>query len=274
MRYNMYMKRKIVHRHHSYISYPVDTHEKLYTIVLRPLLVVAGVALILLAIPHSESSEVGATTIALATAATVARLAVAYVLAVIAAIPLSLLVTRSLTIEAFLLPLFDVIESVPILALFPVLIILFVQGGFYNGAAVAILFLTMVWSLVFTMVGGIKIIPIDILFAAKVFGIKGVSLVRKVILPSIVPQFVTGSILAVAQAWNIIIVAEVLHTYIPGGSAAQDVFGIGALLVDASARGAGMQFFECVVAMIVVIALFNFFVWQKLLNYSQRFRFD
>ena len=268
------MKRKIVHHHHSYLSYPRAVHEKLYIIVLRPLLVVVAVALALLAIPHSQAGEISATTIVLATAATVARLAAAYVLAVIAAVPLSLLVTRSPAIEAFLLPLFDVIESVPILALFPVLIILFVQGGFYNGAAVAILFLTMVWSLVFTMVGGIKIIPTDILFAAKVFGIRGLSLVRKVILPSIVPQFVTGSILAVAQGWNIIIVAEVLHSYIPGGTSAQDVFGIGALLVDASSRGAGMQFLECVIAMVIVIALFNFFVWQRLLNYSQRFRFD
>ena len=267
------MRRKTIH-HRSALYYPVAMHEKLYSVVLRPLLVVAVVALLLLIVPHQEVGEVSFQTILFATAATVARLAVAYVLAVIAAVPLSLLVTRSPAIEAFLLPLFDVIESVPILALFPVLIILFVQGGFYNGAAIAILFLTMVWSLVFTMVGGIKIIPTDILSAAKVFGIKGFSLVRKVILPSIVPQFVTGSILAVAQGWNIIIVAEVLHTYIPGGTSAQDVFGIGALLVDASARGAGMQFLACVIAMVIVIALFNFFVWQRLLNYSQRFRFD
>ena len=33
----------------------------------------------------------------------------------------------------------------------------------------------------------------------------------------------------VEQGWNIVIVAEVLHTYIPGGSPQNDLFGIGSM---------------------------------------------
>jgi NitT/TauT family transport system permease protein len=132
----------------------------------------------------------------------------------------------------------------------------------------------MLWSIVFTLVGGIKIIPKDIIYAGHIFGLKGFDFIRKVILPAIVPQFITGSILAVAQGWNIIIVAEVLHTYLPGGTSAQDLFGIGAILVQSSAQAQTNVFLTSVFVMVVIIGFFNFFVWQKLLHYAQRFRFE
>ena len=173
-----------------------------------------------------------------------------------------------------LLPVFDVLESVPVLALFPVFIMIFVRFNFLSGAAVFILFLAMLWNIVFTVVGGIKMIPKEIIAAARVFGLSGFALIRRVTIPAIVPQLVTGSILAMAQGWNLIIVAEVLRTYIPGGTSADDLFGVGSILVDSVAHAQTHVFVTCVFVMVVLIALLNFFVWQKLLHFAQRFRFD
>jgi len=280
MRYNTHM-RSVHHRHghhphHLFISYPVAFHEKLYSLVLRPLLIVALIAAAITFYPivHPTGEMVSLQTLLLAALVTCVRLTVAYILAALVAIPLSLFVTSTPKVEAIFLPIFDVLESIPILVLFPVFIMLFVRAGYLNGAAIAILFITMLWSMVFTVVGGIKIIPKDIIYAGRIFGLKGWTLIRRVILPGVVPQFVTGSILSLAAGWNIIIVAEVLHTYIPGGSSAQDLFGIGAILVSASANAQNGIFLMAVIIMVVIIALFNFFVWQKLLHYSQRFRFD
>jgi len=150
----------------------------------------------------------------------------------------------------------------------------FGQYGFLDGAAITILFLNMVWNIVFALVGGLQIIPRDVKDAAHIFGLHGASFVRRLSLPAIVPQFITGSILAVASGWNIIIVAEALHAYIPGGTSAQDLFGIGSILVSASAQGQTSLYLLAFSIMIIVIALFNFFVWQRLLHFSQRFRFD
>jgi NitT/TauT family transport system permease protein len=209
-----------------------------------------------------------------ATLATLERLLIAYGLAVVVAVPLALLVTAGPFFETIFLPLFDILESIPILAFFPVLILVFIRYDFLNGAAVFILFLAMLWNLVFTLVGGLKIIPTDVKNAARVFKVNGFSYLRKILLPAIFPQFVTGSILAFAQGWNLIIVAEVLHTYIPHGSAAQDLFGLGSLLVQASAGGQNNLFILSLFAMVLVIAFLNFFVWQKMLHYAQRFRFE
>ncbi len=258
------------------VSYPVSLRERLYVMILGPLSV-----LLLLWFIVGEFSGLGSashtlslSTIILAAIATCTRLAIAYTLAVVVAIPLALFVTMNRTVEAIFLPIFDILESIPVLALFPVIILLFIQFNFLNGAAIFILFLAMLWNIVFTVVGGLKIIPKDITYAAHVFGLRGWSYVRHVVLPAIFPQFVTGSILAVAQGWNLIIVAEVLHTYIPGGTSAQDLFGIGAILVDAAANAQNSVFLIAVVTMVVLIGFLNFFVWQKLLHYAQRFRFD
>ena len=133
-----------------------------------------------------------------------------------------------------LIPVYDVLESVPVLVFFPVIILFFIHYNLLNTAAVFILILTMVWSIAFAAIGGLHVIPEDILFVPKIFGLSKMQSLRKVILPALFPSLVTGSLLAWAAGWNILIVAEVLHTYVPVGQNVGDIFGIGSVLVQAS----------------------------------------
>ena len=263
-------------RHGRARRYPLTLSERVYVIILGPLLVVCGIIALFHFFPHPEGSGQTLTwpTMVLGVVYTMIRLAIAYVLAVVVAIPIALLIERNATFETILLPVFDVLESIPNLAILPALVVLFAGFHFLDGAAIIILFLNMVWNIVFALVGGLQVIPRDVVNAAHVFGLKGWEFTRRLTLPAIFPQFVTGSILAVADAWNIIIVAEAVHAYLPGGTPAQDLFGIGSILVATSAAGQSSSYILAFGTMIVVIALFNFFVWQKLLHYSQRFRFE
>ena len=54
----------------------------------------------------------------------------------------------------------------------------------------------------------------------------------------------------------------------------EDLFGVGSILVSAAAHAQNGTFLSAVFVMVVIIAAFNFFVWQKLLHYAQRFRFE
>ncbi len=265
------------HYHLHRISYPISLPQKIYSLFIGPLLVVViTVALVkIFAVTEPAISDTITLNALLAALGwTLARLTIAYVLATLVSIPLAILATANPTAEAIFLPLFDVLQSVPILAFFPVLILVFINVNSLNGASVAILFLTMVWTMVFTLVGGLNVIPRDIIAAAELFGLRGWTYFWKVLLPAMVPQLVTGSILAFAQGWNIIIVAEVLHTYIPHGTSAQDLFGIGSIMVTAAANGQNNIFLWAVLVMILAIAFINFFIWQKLLHYAQRYRFE
>jgi NitT/TauT family transport system permease protein len=262
------------HRHFGF-SYPVSLAQKLYSILLGPLIVVLVMAVFIrfFAVVY-PAQQISFSTLILATLATLSRLFIAYIISVIVAVPLALFITWKPSLETIFLPIFDILESIPILAFFPVVLLVFLKFNFLTGAAIFIIFLDMVWNILFTLIGGLKIIPHDIIDAAKVFNIKGFRYFRKVLFPAIIPQLVTGSIIAVAQGWNIIIIAEVLHVYLPQGSNAQDLFGIGSILVQASGAGNTSIFLMALLVMVLTIAFFNFFVWQKLLHYAQRYRFE
>lgn len=274
--------RKSLHHHHSIkhhftVSYPVSFLTRLYSTVFIPLIILGilfGLVYALGGKTLPDLNEIRVSTIATAVFFTFIRLLIAYALALLVSIPLAFLAHRNSTMEKILLPLFDIVQSIPVLAFSPVLILFFVQFNFLDGAAIFIIFLSMLWNLVFSLVGGLKVIPNDINDAAKVFGLKGLRYITRVSLPAVFPYLVTGSLLAWAQGWNIIIVAEVLHTYLPNGSSAQDLFGIGSLLVKSISGGQTSVFLYSLLGMVVVIAALNFLIWQRLLHYAERFRFE
>ncbi|HEX9503718.1 MAG TPA: ABC transporter permease subunit [Patescibacteria group bacterium] len=264
------------HRHLS-ISYAMSLRQRLYSFVLVPLmiLVVAFLAIFIsTGFHYNIVPAIGVSLVVQAIFATFIRLLIAYILALLISIPLALLITRNDTIERLLLPVFDIIQSIPVLAFFPIIILVFIHSNFLSGAAIFILFLSMIWNIVFSLVGGLRTIPGDIKAGAQVFHITGWSYFTKVLIPGVMPYIITGSLLAWAQGWNIVIVAEVLHTYIPGGTSNQDLFGIGSTLVNASAQGDQQLFMLAIICMVIWIGLLNFFVWQKLLTYAEKFKFD
>ncbi len=261
---------------HFLVTYPISTGQKLYSIFVTPML---AVILIVLAIkvfslfPGAPQPIIYASVVR-AFFYTFFRLLVAYIFAIIIAIPLALLADSNPRAEKFLLPTFDIIESVPVLAFFPLIIAIFIKYGSFEMAAIFILFLAMLWNIVFSLIGGLKVVPSDIKSAAKIFGLKRLSYFWEMTMPSSVPYLITGSLLAWAQGWNLIIVAEVLHTYIPGGNSSSDLFGIGSMLVNSAASNEQSLFIIAIVTMIVGIGIINFFVWQKLLHYAERFKFE
>jgi NitT/TauT family transport system permease protein len=261
--------------HRRMVSYPHSFLQSMYALLFVPLLAVAIAALFLrgfAAVVPNEQVSLGFVLAALG--ATFVRLLLAYLFAILFAVPLALLVTESSWAERIFLPIFDIIQSVPVLAFFPVVIVFFVHYGLYSSAAIFILFLSMLWNIVFSLVGGMHSIPTDIKSVGTIFGLRGFAYIRRILLPSIFPYLITGSLLAWAQGWNIVTVAEVLHVYIPGATESSDIVGVGSILVHASAGGQQQTFILTIAVLVTAIALINFFVWQKLLKYAERFRFE
>ncbi len=265
------------YHHHFHFSYTTSIKRHLLSIAIVTILSLVILYLVIrLAAPQSTFNirAISWVDIFLASVNTLMRLFIAYIFSVIIAIPLALLITSTPKIEKILLPIFDIIQSIPILAFFPVIVVFFTFYGAFELAAIFILFMSMLWNLVFTMIGGIKTIPEDIESAAAVFHIRDWKKLQYITLPAIFPYIITGSLLAWGQGWSIIIVAEVLHTYIPHGLMSQDLLGLGSLLVNSFVLGNNTLFLSALAVMILVISLLNFFVWQKLLRVTERYKFD
>lgn len=269
----------IRHYHHSYHFYYNTSLKRHFTAVLVVLLFLFFLLFFVFrfitpAKPIINLDQISSVDLLTATFVTFYRLIVAYLFAIVIAIPLAILITINSRLERILLPVFDILQSIPALAFFPIVVLVFIKVNFFDGAAIFILFLSMLWNLVFSMVGGLKTIPADIESAAAVFKATGLKKITSISLPAIFPFMITGSLLAWAQGWNVIIVAEVLHNYIPGGNTSYDLYGLGSLLVTASYQSKNSVFLVTILILIVLIVLMNFFVWQKLLHFVERYKFD
>lgn len=209
-----------------------------------------------------------------ALALSLVRLFGAFVCALVIGISLGVFAEKSRFLESLLLPIFDVFESLPVLAFFPVLILFFLHSGWIEGASLFIIFFSMVWNIAFSTVGGLKVIPHDIIAVGKVFGLSPTQRFRKVTLPALFPPLVTGSILSLADGWNVLIVAEALHAYAPINSGVVDLLGIGSLLITASSSGQSSLIISAIALLVVVIAFINLVIWQPLLAKAERFKFE
>jgi len=150
------------------------------------------------------------------TMSSVARIFVAYVIALVWTLAAAIIITRSKTLSGIFMPLFDIGQSVPALALFPFIIIVVFKylgtGSLGVETASVLLLLTGTqWYLLFNLIGAIRHIPGDITEAANCFGIKDWKFVRYVILPAVFPAIIVGSIQAWGGAWNASIVSEYIN---------------------------------------------------------------
>lgn len=225
-------------------------------------------------IPSSQTvTQLSVGDLLVAAGYTLLRLTAAYFVSLFLAIALALIVTSHHVLEELLLPVLDVLQSVPVLAFFPIAIVAFARAGVPEAGAIFVLVMDMMWSIVFNMVGAIHAIPQDVRYAADSFGARGWKFIPNVLLPATFPAIVTGSILAWGQAWNIIIVAE----FISFGTIRQVLPGLGSTLDQAAAsagEGDTTLFIAALLVLVALVIILNKFIWHPLINLSERFKFD
>ncbi len=207
--------------------------------------------------------------------ASVSRLAVGYLIALAWTLAAGILIARSERLFNIFLPIFDIAQSVPALALFP--IVLSVVIDYFHGAQIGleiasiILVLTgMQWYLLFNIIGAVMAIPSDVTEASKCFGLKGFKFVKHVILPSIFPAIILGSIQAWGGGWNATIASEYInvanHTY--------HVAGLGYLLDISVAAGDTPLVLATIGIMAGIVFLMNRTVWHYSLMRASKYRFE
>ncbi|HEY9205456.1 MAG TPA: ABC transporter permease subunit, partial [Candidatus Methanoperedens sp.] len=200
------------------------------------------------------------------------RLGVAYAICILWTIPAAVYIARNKKASSYLMPLMEVAASIPAIALFPAMVIIFIRFNNLETAAIILILLGMQWYLLFNLIAGVKSIPKDIENAAASFGIRGWLYWRKVLLPAIFPSFVTGSITAWGGGWNTLIVAE----YIVYKGQEYHLFGIGYLLDRATFESPNSSMvILSVLSMAVTIIILNRLIWQPLYRKAlAKYKFD
>ena len=148
-----------------------------------------------------------------------ARAITGFTLAAAAAIPLGLIVGRIRTAREFADPVVRSLYPIPGIAWIPLAILWF---GLGNTAVIFVVFIAEFFPLYFNTEAGARNINPVLVDAARCYGAKRVTLLRRVILPAAAPYIITGMRIALGGAWRMIVAGEML--------ASQS--GIGSILME------------------------------------------
>lgn len=179
-------------------------------------------------------------TLAQAFAGSLAHMMLGLAIAFIVALPLGYLLGRNRALSEFLDPVTNALYAIPPVAFVPIIVI---WCGFAFEARVTLVALMAVFEMLFAFSAGARNIPPGLIDVGRSFGASRWALVKKVMLPAMLPFVLTGVRLGVVRAIHGMIVAELFFAAV----------NLGALMKRDAARfdSAG------VLAVVVVLAVFG-----------------
>jgi NitT/TauT family transport system permease protein len=167
------------------------------------------------------------------------RVSWGFMLAVLVGVPLGLILGWFRPAYQALNPMIQIMRPISPIAWIPVAILWF---GIDDTAPIFLIFLASVFPITVSSMAAVQNMQLVYLRAAQNFGVTGMQLFRRVILPAALPQIITGIRIALGIAWLVVVAAEMIAVN----------SGLGYLIIDA--RNAGKRY-DLVVAGMVMIGL-------------------
>ncbi|HQT67846.1 MAG: sulfonate ABC transporter permease [Rhodospirillales bacterium 20-60-12] len=164
-------------------------------------------------------------------------------------------------------PIAQFLAAFPANLLFPIFVIAIVY--FHVNANIWLTPLMLIgtqWYILFNVIAGAAAFPGDLKEVSANFRISGLLWWRRVIIPGILPYFVTGAITASGGAWNASIVAEVASW----GNTHLVARGLGSYIAQATTDGSTPRIVLGVAVMSGFVVLFNRALWRPLYAYATR----
>lgn len=213
-------------------------------------------ALMLASIPLAQWTQIG-----IGALATFLRVSVSLLIALLWTVPVGVAIGTNRRVASVLQPIVQVTASVPATAIFPILLLFFINlAGGLNIAAIFLMLMGTQWYLLFNIIAGASAIPQDLKYTSSLLGLSRWERWRTLILPALFPYIITGAITAGGGAWNASIVAEYVHF---GGQTLFTV-GIGALISRATAEGDYALLLASTLAMVLTVILINRLFWRRM----------
>ncbi len=175
--------------------------------------------------------------------------------------------------EKFLIPLFDVLQSIPVLGFLPGIVLFFVSIFQKNNlgieiASIFLIFTGQVWNMIFGVYHSIRTIPIDKIECAKCYRFSRFQTFFSLELPSSVFSLIYNSIMSVAGGWFFLMITEAFQL----GDRKFQLPGLGSYMSLAASQGDTKAIVNAALMMILLIIILNECVWAPLSAWSQKFK--
>lgn len=164
-------------------------------------------------------------------------------------------------------PLVQFLASFPANVLFPVMVVLIAHFKLDPNIWLSpLIILGTQWYLLFNVIAGASSLSGDLKECTKVFGIKGLTWWRRVLIPTVLPYYVTGALTATGGSWNASILAELVSW----GDTKYKALGLGSYIAEASAVTDYPKVALGIAVMVILVLLLNRIMWQPLSDYVER----
>jgi NitT/TauT family transport system permease protein len=176
--------------------------------------------------------------------------------------------------QRVLLPLLDVLQSVPILSFLPVVLLsltaVLPQAVAAELAAIVLIFTSQVWNLTFAWYQSLRTVPSELREAGRIFQLRGLLRMTTIELPFAAIALIWNSMMSWAGGWFFLMAAEIFTV----GQRDFRLPGLGAYLSEAASRGNLRAIAYGVATLILVIVALDQLVWRPLLAWADRFKVE
>ena len=205
----------------------------------------------------------------------VLRIAIAYFLSLIFTLVYGYIAAYNARAERFMVPLLDVLQSIPVLSFLPGVMLAMVslfphrQLGIELGS-ILLIFTGQVWNMAFSFYSSLKSIPMEMREAARLYRFSWWQKFTQMELPFSVIGLVWNSIMSVAGGWFFLMACEMFVL----GKRDFRLPGLGSYLQTAASAGNTRAILYGVTTMVVIVVLTDQLIWRPVVAWAQKFKFE
>jgi NitT/TauT family transport system permease protein len=204
---------------------------------------------------------------------TVLRMAWALIASLIFSLAYAALAAKSRQAEKVLIPLLDVLQSVPILGFLSITVTGFIAlfPGRLLGvecAAIFAIFTSQAWNMTFSVYQSLRTVPAELIEAARMYHLSPWRRFWRLEVPHAMPSLVWNMMMSVSGGWFFVVASEAITV------AGQTILlpGIGSYIATAITQQRLAAIGWAVLVMFVVILLYDQLLFRPLLAWSRKFQ--
>ena len=204
----------------------------------------------------------------------VLRMGAAYILSVVFTLIYGYVAAMNKRNEQVMIPLLDVLQSVPILSFLPVVLLslsAFIPAGLATEiAAIVLIFTSQAWNLTFAFYQSLKTVPKELKEASSIFKFNFWQRFKTLDFPFFQISFVWNSMMSWSGGWFFLMAAEMFTV----GQKDFRLPGLGSYLKEAVILNDTSALIYGLLTLLLIIIALDQFIWRPLLAWSNRFKLE
>jgi NitT/TauT family transport system permease protein len=208
-------------------------------------------------------------------ARTTLRMLIAMVLSLIFTFTYATLAAKSKQAEKLLVPLLDILQSVPILGFISITVVFFMAlaPGRVLGAefaAIFAIFTSQAWNMAFSFYQSLRTVPTELMEASRNFRLSPWMSFWRLDVPFAMPQLIWNMMMSMSGSWFFVVAAEAISV----GNTTITLPGVGSYIALAIEQRNLAAVGYAILTMAVVILIYDQLLFRPLVAWADRFRFE